>query len=154
MTQRHSPLPLHLWALGGESAMCPGLWPFQTAFKDGGKMPTLTFQRPHDALCEALGGRRPAALSPSWPWTQGLASLHLWGLACKTTPSGRAATRGRSALCPPSTLQVPSPSLCRPSSSYPAAQKCWLCPRDFSRGTKGGGLQDTTWNLLPRPSSP
>lgn len=25
-------------------------------------MPTLTFQRPHDALCEALGGRRPAAL--------------------------------------------------------------------------------------------
>ena len=80
--------------------------------------------------------------------------LHLWGLVCKMTPSSGAATRGRSASCPPSTLQVPSQSLCLPSSSYPAAQKCWPCPRDFSRGPKGGGLQDTTWNLLPRPGSP
>ena len=30
-------------------------------------------------------------------------------------------------------------SLCLASSSYPAAEKCWPCPRDFSRGMKGGG---------------
>ena len=45
--------------------MYPGLWPFQIALKDRGKMPTLTFQRPCDTLCKALGGRRPAALFSS-----------------------------------------------------------------------------------------
>ena len=45
--------------------MYPGLWPFQIALKDREKMPTLTFQRPCDTLCKALGGRRPAALFSS-----------------------------------------------------------------------------------------
>ena len=46
-------------------------------------------------------------------------------------------------------------SLCLPFTSYPAAEKCWLCPRDFSRGMKGGGASEhPPGTSSPDPAAP
>lgn len=100
----------------------------------------LTFQGHMAALCEALGGQEACGLSPSWPWTQGLAS-HL----CGVSPVKRRHQAGlpREDARVVSTQHTPGarPKLCTPFLLLPCCTKSAGCVPGLLRGTRVGGFR-------------